>query len=273
MSVEVATYLDDLVTSNPTASDPVAQGDDHLRLLKTVLQATFPNADRAFRFLALSAKSSNFNANVDQTFYPVDATGGAVVASLPDVTTTFPGFTVRIQKVDASANTVTAEGNGSDAVNGGLNWVLSKQWESVTLVSTGVLWLVPAFPTFASLIATPTTLAGYGITDAEPLGKLRGILNKTDSYTLALGDEGYLIRMGKGTAQTLTVPANASVAFAVNTKIDVTQSGDGELTIAASGGVTINSQDEQLKLAGKWAGATLVKVDTNEWDLFGNLKA
>jgi microcystin-dependent protein len=42
MSVESATYLNDLVTTNPIATDTVAQGDDHLRLLKAVLKASFP---------------------------------------------------------------------------------------------------------------------------------------------------------------------------------------------------------------------------------------
>ncbi len=41
MSLEAATWVADLVTTNPTPTDPKSQGDDHLRLLKTVLQATF----------------------------------------------------------------------------------------------------------------------------------------------------------------------------------------------------------------------------------------
>jgi hypothetical protein len=47
MALEAASFLDGLVTTNPVSSDTVAQGDDHLRLLKTVLKATFPGLDRA----------------------------------------------------------------------------------------------------------------------------------------------------------------------------------------------------------------------------------
>lgn len=43
MALETATYIDQLVISNPGATDTVAQADDHLRLLKTVLKNTFPN--------------------------------------------------------------------------------------------------------------------------------------------------------------------------------------------------------------------------------------
>ena len=42
MGLEVATYVSDLVATNPTTSDPLAQGDDHIRLLKAAIKASFP---------------------------------------------------------------------------------------------------------------------------------------------------------------------------------------------------------------------------------------
>lgn len=47
MALETATYINGLVATNPTGSDPVAQADDHLRLLKSVLKTTFPNISGA----------------------------------------------------------------------------------------------------------------------------------------------------------------------------------------------------------------------------------
>jgi hypothetical protein len=41
MGLETATYISQLVDTNPTSSDPVSQGDDHLRLIKEVLQNQF----------------------------------------------------------------------------------------------------------------------------------------------------------------------------------------------------------------------------------------
>jgi hypothetical protein len=43
MGLETATYVKDLVPTNPTTSDFVSQGDDHIRMLKSVLQSTFPS--------------------------------------------------------------------------------------------------------------------------------------------------------------------------------------------------------------------------------------
>lgn len=48
MALESGDFLDDLVRTNPTGTDPRSQGDDHIRLLKTVLQNTFPDADGPF---------------------------------------------------------------------------------------------------------------------------------------------------------------------------------------------------------------------------------
>lgn len=48
MAVETATYLDDLVPANPGRNDFLAEGDNHIGLLKSVLQNTFTNANQAF---------------------------------------------------------------------------------------------------------------------------------------------------------------------------------------------------------------------------------
>jgi hypothetical protein len=47
MSLETATYTSDLVSTNPTSSDAKSQGDDHIRLLKATIKATFPNVTGA----------------------------------------------------------------------------------------------------------------------------------------------------------------------------------------------------------------------------------
>ena len=42
MGLEIATYISDLVATNPSTSDPLAQGDDHIRQMKAALKASFP---------------------------------------------------------------------------------------------------------------------------------------------------------------------------------------------------------------------------------------
>ena len=42
MALDTGNYISDFDRANPTASDPVSEGDDVLRFIKTVLQKTFP---------------------------------------------------------------------------------------------------------------------------------------------------------------------------------------------------------------------------------------
>ena len=43
MALESTTYIDGLVSTNPTGTDPRSQGDDHIRLVKSSIKATFPS--------------------------------------------------------------------------------------------------------------------------------------------------------------------------------------------------------------------------------------
>src|SRR5574343_112208 len=47
MALETATYISDLVATNPVSADPKSQGDNHIRLLKSTIKATFPNVNAA----------------------------------------------------------------------------------------------------------------------------------------------------------------------------------------------------------------------------------
>lgn len=93
------------------------------------------------------------------------------------------------------------------------------------------------------------------------------------TYTLALTDSGKVLEMNRATAQTLTIPTNATVAFPVGTTITVLQVGAGQVTIAGAGGVTVNSAGSRLKTTQQWSAATLVKRATDTWVAFGDLAA
>lgn len=43
MPLESAQYISDLNSANPVSTDSVAQADDHIRLIKSAIKATFPN--------------------------------------------------------------------------------------------------------------------------------------------------------------------------------------------------------------------------------------
>lgn len=73
MPLESATYITGLVASNPSGTaDKYSTADDHLRLIKAVLQATFPNASAAItptpaEFNRLAGVSSAIQTQLDAT--------------------------------------------------------------------------------------------------------------------------------------------------------------------------------------------------------------
>jgi hypothetical protein len=96
---------------------------------------------------------------------------------------------------------------------------------------------------------------------------------QTASYTLVLSDADKLVEMNVGSANNLTIPLNSSVAFATGTQILLAQYGAGQTTIVPTSGVTIRSNGAKLKLNVQYSGATLIKIDTDEWYLFGDIVA
>jgi len=110
-------------------------------------------------------------------------------------------------------------------------------------------------------------------TALEVMVKQPNILVKDDtgtSYTYAIGDE--YVRHNNASAISATVPLNATVPFPIGYIITLFQKGAGQVTVVATGGVTINTP-ETLLLRTQYSTASLVKVGTNEWDLTGDLEA
>lgn len=107
--------------------------------------------------------------------------------------------------------------------------------------------------------------------DAEQLGVSRGYRAYTSNDTLVLTDAGKLVASNMAGANTMTVPPNSSVAFAVGTIINFAQYGAGQTTVTAGAGVTIRSEGAKLKTNAQYAGGTIQKIGTDEWWAFGSL--
>lgn len=124
-----------------------------------------------------------------------------------------------------------------------------------------------------------STELGYlsGVTSAvqtqvdTKTAKLITTNRQTASYTLVLSDADKLVEMNVGSANNLTVPLNSSVAFPTGTQILLAQYGAGQTTVVATSGVTIRSNAGKLKLNVQYSGATLIKIGTDEWYLFGDI--
>jgi len=133
---------------------------------------------------------------------------------------------------------------------------------------SGILtWL--ATPSSANFASAITDEVGSGSVVLSDQSKNR----QTASYVLVLSDKYKLVEMNVATSNTLTVPANSSVAFPIGSIISVTQYGVGVTTIVAGGGVTIRSSAGVLTSPQQYAPMVLQKIDTDEWYLWNGSPA
>ena len=91
------------------------------------------------------------------------------------------------------------------------------------------------------------------------------------TYNLVLTDAHKTVIVTNGSAIDLKIPTNSGIAFPIGTRIEIIQGGAGQITIVPSGGVTVNSSGGKTKLAAQYAVATILKVATNTWYLFGDI--
>lgn len=156
MGLEAATYISQLVNTNPVSGDGTAQGDDHLRLIKAVLQATIPNASRAFYIAAGAAKTANYSVVVadEAKYFFANATGGTFDFELP-VVGLFSGFAIKVMKTDGSANAVTLTPT-SGTINGAASLSLGSEFAGATIIWTGSTWIALRF--FSNSISGDVTL-------------------------------------------------------------------------------------------------------------------
>lgn len=84
MALETGNYISDLVQTNPTGSDPIAYGDDHIRLLKKTIKQTFPNISGAVTktHTAINNIPDNTTQAIQDLTDAADAAFASVAASL-----------------------------------------------------------------------------------------------------------------------------------------------------------------------------------------------
>lgn len=162
MGLETGTYINDLDVANPPGTDKKKQGDDHLRLIKTVLKNTFPNADRAIRLPEFATKSGTGNilaTDENKTLF-CDTSGGDFTLTLP--TPDFDGWCVKVVKSTTDANCVfVAPPSGNISSNVG---AVAKIRVNVAFKEFVFVWTGSAFIEFDGLEEPGTVLSYFAAT-------------------------------------------------------------------------------------------------------------
>ena len=99
---------------------------------------------------------------------------------------------------------------------------------------------------------------------------------ETASYTAVLANNGQVVTMNNASANTFSIPTNASVAFPIGTQINVLQINAGQTTIQAvtSGTTSVLSTGATAaapKLRAQYSMATCIKAATDLWYVVGDI--
>jgi len=119
MGLESATYLNGLVDTNPGATDNVSQGDDHLRLIKSVLKSSFPSVDIAVN--AIHTSSSAPSTSISAGLIWFDTTNNLIKIrnEANDAWITLPISPVTSNTVDIDGGSIDGTAIGSASASTG----------------------------------------------------------------------------------------------------------------------------------------------------------
>ena len=168
MGLETGTYIDSLNSSNPTATDAVSEGDDHLRLIKSTVKATFPNISNAVTSTHTELNLlDGVTANTTELNYVDVATLGTAEAS--------KALTVDSNKDFTGVRNATFTGTvtiGSD-----------------TATTLQAVYPVGSIYINAAVATNPATLLGFGTWVAFGAGRVMVGIDASQTEFDTLGEE------------------------------------------------------------------------------------
>jgi hypothetical protein len=207
MGLESATYIDELVNTNPTGADNRNTADDHIRLIKSVLQSSFPNISGA-----VSA------SDVELSY--VDGVTSAIQTQLDSKQTAVDAF----KSANTSRTSTTTLANDGDLVlaltSGTWEYELLVSWRNVTSVTPDLKTAVVYSGTRTLHIGAVMTYSGSSV--GLSMNTSAGSLESGFATLASNPDEDYTLII-KGTI-TVTDAGNLQFQWAqVSSSADATR--------------------------------------------------
>jgi hypothetical protein len=112
------------------------------------------------------------------------------------------------------------------------------------------------------------------VASALPQAHQRGIVDSAStSYTLGVNDTGKALVLSNSSSVTLTIPDDSTYEFNIGQTFVVVQNGTGEVSITTEDAATLNSSiaTGTVALNGQYAVATFMKIDNDEWVVYGDI--
>jgi len=209
MALETGNYIDDLVITNPTASDPISQGDDHLQLIKKVVKQSFPSVDAAVHAIHPSATAPATSLTAGLIWFDTTANLLKIRNEANDAWVTLAVSIVTSNSVDVDAGTVDGAvigGTTPAAITGttltGNTSLALATGATVTGIDNGALG------SSATLLATQGAVKTY--VDAQVTAQDLDLISDSGTIDVDLDSESLTVSGGEGidtsaTGTTLTI--------------------------------------------------------------------
>lgn len=273
MGLESPTYISDFVATNPTATDPKSQGDDHIRNMKAALLATFPNVAGA---VTPTHTELNYVDGVTSAIQTQLNTKGAHAGQTWTGTHDFTGSTITVP---------TAAGGDADTSPASTAFVDTWFAKKASPTFTGTPLAPTASPgtnttqiattayvdaaAFASALPLQTGNAGKFVTTDGSTASWASILDlkaaKAAAYTVVAGDRYAHFVLTSSDTLSLTAAATLGDGF----RFWVRNDGTGVWTIDPSGAETIDGRTTIKVYPGE---GFAVICDGSNWRTFGRAR-
>ena len=209
--------------------------------------------------------SYTFDINEDD---PAQLVNPSIAYSINDLQTQIDNvdLTAAILKTDLSAKGDILSASANDTLS-----ILSVGTNGQVLTansgtSNGLEWSTPEVTLANSVTLTNKTLT-------SPVINVAFNQQTGTTYTVGISDNGKVVEVLNSSPITVSIPTNTT-AFPIGTQITVIQTGTGQITFAAvTPGTTTVNATPGLKLRAQWSSAVLIKRDTEQWVVLGDLVA
>lgn len=274
MGLEAATYLNDLVSSNPIgASDTKSFGDDHLRLIKAVLKATFPGMVAPLTIQLTDAgalQGPSWIMDRLSASPAIDDLIGGLIFRGRDSAAAVIDYTNIVGRIkDPVAGTTDSEIGLQVRVNGALTEILTIAGAGIAGVGSGLTALnasnlgsgtVPnarLAGSYTGVIGTGALNAGsitngFGSIDvgADPItggagsfttlaASAAATVGTTLGVTGIITGSNNIVANQNFASSTVTAVLGSSAAGTVNLRPNGVGSATGQLSVASTGNVTV----------------------------------
>tara|TARA_B100000768_G_scaffold113253_1_gene104910 strand:+ start:185 stop:967 length:783 start_codon:yes stop_codon:yes gene_type:complete len=231
MGLETGTYINSLNSANPAATDALSQADEHLRLIKSTVKATFPSVTGA-----ITGTHTAINAKVAEPVSAITSDGSA-----PSLNTA-AGVTAANLKallgVDGVAITTATDGSGNVTPSLGTGINALDIWNLVKASALNSIYPIGAIYTAITSGSPATVFGGTWVS----FGQGRVLVGHDDAAEpdtdfVASSTDGSSVLVGGAKTHTLSIAEIPSHTHGFTAHL--TTSGDND---RGGGGVLTSSQ-------------------------------